>query len=150
MNRKLTRIGLAPPPQVNRRPSGRYAVRAPEIPNGSIVYVDTGREKILAQVIRVQNGEAHMFVRANREPFTGFRDWEYANEAEVLVFNHIRRVTDYADAADSAGAPAFAAAVKALPDRVEITVAVAEELKIRGKTGKAEQVLAYLKADDVD
>lgn len=56
------------------------------------------------------------------------------------------RVGKYADAVERHGAPAFAAAVRGLPelDRWTLVQSVADELRARGRPGKAGQVLVYL------
>lgn len=156
MTRKLTQLGVAPPPQVNtritdsRRPSGRYRVSAPDVPVGSVLRVNRRDDGawILAELVLVTDRK-RLFVDHNGEP-VDFADWEYATRAEVSRYRLALVVSVRADEIDLRGAAAFAPTMRAMSasERRSLMPAVIEELRIRGKTGKASQVQAYLTEEE--
>jgi hypothetical protein len=70
-----------------------------------------------------------------------FADWDYAPRASVEAFRFEQQVMSQADEVERRGAAVFASRIRA--DLV-LWEAVVEELRDRGKPGKASQVLAYL------
>lgn len=141
--RRATVQGIAPPAQVNMRPSGRYALRAPEAPVGSILRVRVATMSGPSTRYVRKEAEAIFLDAAGEEP--AFGEWEYAGPTECEVFMWARRVEEYADQADRLGAPSFAAAIRGLPrlERDALLCGVADVLRERQKPGKASAVLAY-------
>lgn len=137
--RRATMIGIPVPSHRDApRASGRYAIKAPDAPIGSVLRV-TMRDGTVSCVELVG---VNLFVGLDGE-FVDFCDWDYATRAEVDVFRFRQHVGRCADEADLRGALAFAATIQWMPpsEKDVLLVAVAEELTKRGKPGKAEQVL---------
>jgi hypothetical protein len=84
-----------------------------------------------------------LFVDLNRE-LIDFSDWEYATRVEVESFRAKQRIASCADEVELRGAPVFVATIPA-GSRNELLAVVADELRVRGKSGKADQLLAYLR-----
>jgi hypothetical protein len=140
-----TRIGIPLPAQVNTRPNGRYKVQAPDAPVGRILRVTTreGSTRFVEVVCPSPNGR-RLFVDLDSEPVE-FCDWAYATRAEAETFQHERRIARLADEAELRGAPALVAAMREVgQERDMLLRAVVDELRVRGKSGKASQVLAFL------
>jgi len=138
-----TLLGVAAPAQTNTRPSGRYRVIAPEAPIGSILRVTTREGSIRFVQLLAPHG-LRLFVGLDGERVE-FCQWDYATRAEADCFRREREIATYADGVEIHGAPSFAAKVRGLPrlERDELLRTVADELRVRGKDGKASQVLAY-------
>ncbi len=132
--------GLAPPAQINARPSGRYSLRVPDAPIGSVLRVTTreGSTRFVQKVSDV------MFLDVTGAE-VDFVDWDFATRADVAGFLLERRLEQYADAVELHGAPAFAASIRGLPrlERDSVLCATADILRERHRDGKASQVLAY-------
>lgn len=146
VNRRPTQLGIAPPAQVNR--GGRYAVQAPDVPVGTILRV-TDREGATRYAELVLSTDVkRLFLDATGEPVE-FCDWEYATRSEVNSYRLALAGSVGADEVDRCGSPAFAKTVRAMPvsERREVLTAVSEELRARGKEGKASQVAAYLEEE---
>lgn len=142
-----TRLGIPLPAHRDApRASGRYAVKAPDAPLGSVLRVKT-RESCTKFVEVVAPHELRLFVDLDGES-VDFVDWDYATRAEIEVFRFEWRIVQYTDAVEIHGALTLEATVRGLPDRTEILNAVACELKTRGKKGKAEQVLLLMVLGD--
>lgn len=134
----ITRIGIPAPAQVNTRPSGRYKIQAPDAPVGSILRVTT--RDGLFRFVKKHSDELLLDLDLCTVDFV---DWDFANRAEVELFGFQKRLNEYADLVELHGAPAFMVSIRSLPNREQLLLAVAEELGIRGKQGRREQVLAF-------
>lgn len=148
VRRRDTRLGLAPPsrPEPRPRPDGRYSIIAPDAPVGSVLRVTAADGSLSLVQVVCPHGTRRLFVDADATEVE-FRecDWEFATRMECEAFWLKGRIGRYADMADIHGAMSFAATVRALPrvKRDQIVRGVADELRARGKGGRASQVLSY-------
>jgi hypothetical protein len=137
-----TKLGIPAPAQVNKRPSGRYAIKAPDAPVGSILRVTTKDRSTRFVEVAAPHGR-RLFVDLDGTEI-GFCDWDFATRVEVETFRFEKQIARCADDVELRGAPAFAASLRAAgSERDTILRAVADELRMRGKKGKAEQVLVF-------
>lgn len=146
--RTATVIGVAPPAQTNTRPSGRYRLIAPEAPVGSVLRVTTREANGCRSTRFVHVVDPHglrLFVDLDGNE-VAFTDWEFATRSEAQAFHLERQIATYADEVELHGAPRFFTQyVEALPhaERDNLLGTVADELRVRGKDGKASQLLAF-------
>lgn len=135
--------GSAPAPTRRNTPVGRYRVIAPDAPPGSILRV-TQRDSSTRLVELVCSSSTRLFVDVDGAD-VDFCEWDFATRAEAESFRFERRITRYSDIVEFHGAPAFASCIRGLPEpeREAILAAVMDQLRVRGKDGKATQVAVY-------
>lgn len=145
MTRTPTLLGV--PQEFEKPPGGRYRVRAPDAPQGSVLRVLV-RENTTTRTEYVEvicSTDRRFFINSDGD-LTDFFDWEYATREEVKDFRFAQLVSKCADDVDLRGAAKLSAKLRELAvcDRDRMLRFVAAKLIARGKRGKAQQVLAYL------